>query len=521
MAISFTEQQKRDITRRQINLQKENDVHQIIVDGTNKNLVTLQSVDLANKVFYDFFDTQARAYESEYEQISGQVADKYSTGDTDLLVAAQSSTSQPFFPPVSGSNVYTNFIPLIQSGVFTNNKVKGLFHPTSTNSTYESTTLTSLVSMINRLNNGISGVFSASAASDLSAIIPPSQFSAVTVEVNISSGFTVNDYVYVNKGSASGLYQVTAVNLVGPPYSITIIGIIPSKIGMSGGGIEIDNTVSAFTDSEKQSLTSTKYTELLNNIAAASVVSGYPKSITSLVSEWNGFLSNSEAALTLQNDSRSIQLAENSASYNSVTSAISAVSVWASLPTTGSGLTMTKFMAASISNLMPSISQRIAAILTRISQIQTALGSSSANSLTQSGESFTSTDLTNSYYKRYLWLNVRINRVSGSLSRYYQTLNAKDQVSILYNNNLILSNEYDSYFSTTAIKFLDGSNIIQVNDFSKFSVGDVVSVISESQPEYSLGIVEKLGTNQLRLDRAIPVTYLTTDEESARIFKAL
>jgi len=519
MAISFTEQQKRDITRRQINLQKENDVHQIIVDGTNKNLAILQSVDLANKVFYDFFDIQARSYELEYEKLSGQVADKYNTGDTDLLVAVQNSTSQPFFPPISGANVYSNFIPLIQSGIFTNNKVKGVFHPTSTNSRYEQNILSELAVMVNRLNNGITGAMNATAVADNLTTIPASQFSSITIDVNISTVFQVNEYVYIRQGSASGIYQIT--NVINFPDQLTIVGVLPSKTAMNGSGIQISNTVAAFTDTEKRGLISANYQEILNNITTASDVSGYPKSILSLVNEWDGNLAGSNIALTSQNDSRSTQSSQNSIARTSVNNAISAVSAWLSLPTTGSGSTSTKFISTNITQLLIYINQRIIFIPTRQAQILASLGTSSAASLAQSGETFTSSDLTNSYYKRYLWLNVRINRVSGSLSRYYQTLSAKDQVSILYNNNLILSNEYDSYFSTTAIKFLDGSNIIQVNDFSKFSVGDVISVISESQHEYSLGIVEKLGTNQLRLDRAIPVTYLTTDEESARIFKAL
>jgi hypothetical protein len=90
---------------------------------------------------------------------------------------------------------------------------------------------------------------------------------------------------------------------------------------------------------------------------------------------------------------------------------------------------------------------------------------------------------------------------------------------MLASNNTDIENQYKLYFNTKRLIASDETSIAQLDDLSGLVVGDIVYLVSESQPELQLGVVQLMGTNQVRFDKPIPNKY--TKDDIARIFKLL
>ena len=509
MPITFSSSDRLAITRRQLKIELENSGFQSSINSFTSQANQLLQVDNGNAKFYDFYNSIVNSYETESQQMNGNVAAEYTGGDLDA--AAQTPSIAPFFP-TTGTSAYTRNLPLIQDGSFTNNTVKGFFYPSSTDSRYEQNILNNAIvsqgleQMIFRLQNGISG--SSSATTTDSTSIPAGSITNFTIDVSSTSGFSVNDLIYINNGSASGIYQInTIINIMMPlTTQFTISSIIPTQMGISAGAT-IKNTVSAFTPTELQNLSSVNYQEILNNIT---------NGINSLILEWQGKISSQITALSGNQDDRSPFVTQNSSALSAVNNTNSIINTWIALSNTGIN---GKYVSSSIAPISSELSNRLSTIPNRITEIGGALGNSGSDALIQSGDTFSTNVANNPYYNRYTWLNFRINRASGSLRRYYAANQSQGVVQQLLNDNNSIKSQYNSYFNTKAITFIDGSNIIHVKDTIGLSTGDSITTVSETQPEIQRTVLDILGTTQLKLDLAIPNTYLVSD--LARIFKML
>jgi hypothetical protein len=313
----------------------------------------------------------------------------------------------------------------------------------------------------------------------------------------------VGELVYIEKSGASGLYKITAIV---PATSITVESVIPSTTGIAANA-NIDNNVLAFTASERQNLTSALYQELLTNIT---------NRISALIAEWEGKIDQQISIISTNQDDRTPQISENAAALADVNNTKSIIDAWQALPNTGVGA---KYTASAILTISNEITARTAFMSTRITQVTTALGGSSGAALTQSGDSYTTSVPNNPYFNRYKWLNFRINRASGSLRRYHAANQSKGAVQQLQADNTAIKAEYNGYFLTKAISFNDASDIIHVKDVTGLNPGDTITVVSETQPEITRTIVAVMGTTQLKLNAAVPITYKL--EDIARIFKTL
>ncbi|MEM4360225.1 MAG: hypothetical protein QXT45_06815 [Candidatus Bilamarchaeaceae archaeon] len=500
MSITFTAAERKAITRRQIKIDLENDAFQSAANAFNEQEVALQQVDNANVVFYNFYNSVCTYYENEARRMNGAIPDTYTNAD--LIAAAETAGGAPFFP-----TGYNRAIPLIADGSFINNKVKGFFHPTGTDARFEqnilnnTTVFNGLQQMIFRLENGITA--STPSTTTTTTAIPAGPVTGLVLSTTSTTGFSVGQLVYINGTSGSGIYTITAIV---PSTSITVSSVIHTQTGITGT-ITLDNDVPAFTATERQNLTSTLYNELLNNIA---------NRISALVDEWEGKIDDLISDLTSQPDDRTPFQAQRNAALAAVNAAKATITTWKALPNTGP---TGKYVASSIAPLSSQISTRLTDIPTRISQITTALGSTSAQALTQSGDNFSTSIPNNPYFNRYKWLNNRINRIVGSLRRYYAASQSKSTLNVMMAANTSIQSEYDSYFKTVAITFNDGSDIIHVKSNTGFSVGDNVIIVSETEPEITRTIQAILGTTQIRLNAAVPVTYRIND--MARLFKIL
>jgi len=503
MPISFTAAERKAITRRQIRIALENSGFALSIAAFAGQSIALLQVDVANTVFYDFYNGIVEAYEGEGRKMNGLIPSLY-TG-ADIISNAQTPNLDPFFPMTPAPSYIRN-LPLIQDGTHTNNKVKGFFHPTGTDARYEQNILSNgtvydgLTEMIFRLNNGISG---GGATTTTTTAISAGVQTGVVLTVAVTTGFSNGELVYINNGAASGIYLITGIV---PATSITVSSVVHTQTGIASGAT-IKNTVAAFTNTERENLTSSLYQEILTNIT---------NRILSLISEWETNLNFQVTFITGNDDDRATQVTQNTAALADVNNAKSIIDIWQALASTGVGA---KYTSVGIAPISAEITARATFISARLAEIATALGGTSGDTLFQSGDTFGTNSAGNPYFNRYKWLNFRINRASGSLRRYYAATQSQGAVQELYATNVSLQSEYDSYFLTKSVVFNDGSAILHIKDLAGLAPSDSLTVVSETQPEISRTIVSLMGTTQIQLNAPVPKTYKTDD--IARIFKTL
>lgn len=470
MPISFTAAERLAITRRQVRIALENAGFQTSINSYNGQQAALLQVDTSNAKFYDYYNTIVQAYENEVRHINGIVADVYLAGD--IPAAAQTPTIPPFFP-TSPLPAYPKNIPLIQDGIHTNNKVKGFFHPTSTDILHEQNLLPGLQTTITFLLGG------AGTSSDTtSTSIPAGPVTGLVLSLPAPPTFNIGDLIYAVNGANYGVYIVT--NTSTAPDTITVNSVIVAQSAIASG----------------------------SNIS--SQVVDIQTAIFNYVTFWQSKLNSQNSALSGQQDERSPQITQNAAAVTSINNALAIINPWLLAPT---------YTAPGLAPIQAQITARITQVTTRIAEITTALGGSSANSLSQSGDSYSTSSPNNPYFNRYKWLNFRINRASGSLRRYYSANQSKDAVQTLLNDNNTIKGEYDAYFLTKPITFNDGSDILHLKDLTGLANGNTLTIVSETQPEITRTIVQLMGTTQVKLNAPVPTTYKL--EDVARAFKTL
>jgi hypothetical protein len=530
--MNFSSGDIKSITRRMSNIPTENLAYSLTVGNSSKDLLKLLEVDHANNSFFTFYDAQCKAYEGEARGVDGKVAavlippvDQTGVFDSilnspdplsailntpDILGPVADFTNQlSAFSSMFPDGSYKRLIPLINDGTLANNTVKGRFHPTSTDSRYELNILSNssekdgLLQLLNILDNGLPSV-----EHTTSTIVPlPSgQNTSFNLEVDDPSGYTPGELILVNYAPYSSLLKIN--NISGQFLIVTTI--IPSSSIMPSGS-DVTNYQLPFTNTERQNMTHPVYSEYLN---------GLGNRIIAIANEWLLRLQSQLTAISTQNDKRSTyQTYNNIAKLDLdplIPSTRSALDHWLALSFSGIGQ---KFSIIEINSLRGYLNNRIAYIPNRVSQIDSALGGDSLNSLSQSGNLFSATDVTNSYYSRYIWLDVKSNKLAGSLRRSFNMSSAIDSVQqIMKVNNAVLA-QYQSILISKSLILNDGTDTLHLDSNSGFSVGDIVYAVSETQGELQLGIIEIQGTNQVKVDKALPLTY-TTDDKS-RIFKLL
>jgi len=236
--------------------------------------------------------------------------------------------------------VYEHYIPLILSGSFTNNKVKGFFHPTSTDADNEQQHLSDLTSEIDLIKNG----FNDGSGGDTGTIsIPAGVITGFNLTVGSVSGFNPGSRIVAYNGSASGIYLVTAVASL-PTPTLTIDSIVPTAIGISSP--TVSNVFPGFNNATRTSMVSGSYQEILDSLASI---------IDSLVSSWEARLVDQTTQLNANDDDRATQLAQISAAVMNVFTANLAINAWQALPSSGA---TGRFTDASLSPLETVISSR-------------------------------------------------------------------------------------------------------------------------------------------------------------------
>lgn len=445
----------------------------------------LQNRDNSLKIFFDKYNDIANAYQTEHRWINGTT---YTTVvNSDLEDAAQKKPGNKHFA-TDGS--WLNFQPKKHSSS------EGL--PTSLSGGHELEIFTKniedggLTALLDFLINGqTSGV-----ANDTlgAAYIPGSGNMTVT-----SGGQTVGNLIIVEGGGFSGLFLVDSVT--GPVLTVTEVfppdGVLPMTTST------VKENIIAFTNSERNTLTSTDYENVLDQLANAIIAS---------VLSWETILNNQLAQLNANNDSRNPQVSEIAAAIADITNAKNIIDYWQALPDTGVTLLDSKFVNANIIPIQNEVTDRTAYSTTRMSEITTALGN-----ISQSGDgTFSGVGI---YYERFNQINLRINLVGGPLTEYYEKNLATSALNQIADTATSTSAAYNTELRTEPLSAsANGSNTIVVASITGFAVGNSIYVMADTLTELS-GTITAINGLNVTLSFSVPNTYTTALK--ARLYKQL
>lgn len=253
---------------------------------------------------------------------------------------------------------------------------------------------------------------------------------------------------------------------------------------------------------------------------------------TSLITEvnnWKAFLQ-ATTPVIITTDTDTGRQTQNNTSIADVANAIAQIDIWLAYATfnTSHGQTTcagfnsynvnllpaTKFRVGELSVLKNEITARTAFIPTRVSQLNTNLGS-----VVQDLSTGNITSSSGFYGDRMSILNLRLNLMNGSLRKVEGLKLGEKAQDEAVNSNANATSVYGSVMKVSAFRApATGIATIHVKDATGFSVSNSVYVISDTQAEIPATIVAISG-NAITLSVNIPSKY--RQNENARIYKEL
>jgi len=297
-----------------------------------------------------------------------------------------------------------------------------------------------LIATVNILKNGISGAGGTTTTQNPIHDIPAGAVTGLQLDVVSTTNFNVNDLVFINKGSSSGIYTITAKD----SSHLTIDSLIPSSVGFTGTGSTIKNSVVGFTNSERNTLISSTYQGILTQLT---------NRIKTTAALWDTALANQLVQLNINID----EPAQITAAKSAITTARTAYSTWFALADTGAS---GKFVDTSLNNLATAYNARNSGIATRVGQITAGLGS-----VSQDAEGVFSGG--GNYLQRYKCLGFLINTANGPI---YQANGLK-----------AAKTNFEDKVKSTADKLATFSNLVRYGAGTKDPVGSTLIIDGASQ----------------------------------------
>ena len=361
---------------------------------------------------------RATPYENEHRWIDGTTYTTITTGQ--IETAGADGRAAYFFP-----EAWVKSNPQIKDNANGNPRSNQAPNELQTlNKTLENQ---GLIATIGLLRNGQPG----STSGILNLSYSPG---ASTIELTISSGFTIGNLLYIAGSGTSALVRITGISGV----EISISEIIAPAVTIAIGGTVVENIL-GFTNSERNTLTSITYqrilTELTNRIKTTAAL-------------WNSMVLNQIAQLAIQIDNPT----QTTSAKNSANSAKTAYDTWFALTDTGAS---GKFVDTSLNNLATSYNGRISISTTRVSQISTNLGS-----VSQDGEGNSSGS--GVYLQRFKCLGYLINTANGPI---YQA-----------NGLGAAKGNFEDKVKSSADKLATFSNLVRYGGATKDPVGNSLDI---------------------------------------------
>ena len=439
MAISFTNDQIRDMSKSILTLPNDIATASQVKSSQTAGVADLQKKDDNNKVFFNNFLNICNQYHNELVAMNGTKKATYDPATLDA--SAHQAPGNLHFPSTPPASAWTKFQPKVLP--------ENTGQPETSVSGNEVAADAQIEVDLGYFLNGF-----ADGASSHSSTTPYSSVSGITVDN--ASGFATGQKIIISAGS-DGLFG-TIATLTG--MIITVNVIIPPE-GTLGIGSTVKNFMAGFTNTERESGVAS-----LQNI-----FNGFKSKITSEVNDYKSHLTAEQSALNA-NDATTPEKEEIATAKTNVSTILAAVSTWQAAPDTGTGTA--RWGNNLINPFKSALQTRAGQVSNRLAQINLRLGSVvQADDGSYSGS--------NGYLKLFDWINMRINKVSGTLLQVYMSAlggTALDQQTGGLQKQL---DEYTKVFSVTKMT-ADGThtNVIQVEDVAQFVVGDAVMVIDDN-----------------------------------------
>lgn len=235
----------------------------------------------------------------------------------------------------------------------------------------------------------------------------------------------------------------------------------------------------------------------------------------------------SEVSLIVTNDPSTSNQTQNNAAINDINNVIiPALNAWLAYPdfntahsqTTCAGfnsynsnlLAPTKLHSTQLMALQTALNTRNSFVTSRISQLNTVLGS-----IVQDVNTGDLTSSSGLYGKRYGYLNLRLNLMGGSLAQLSASQSATTAQTNITNNIKSTSSTYMTFLPTSSFKSpSNGTSIVHVLSASLFSQGDTVFIMADDQQEIQRA-VKSINGDAITLNDVVPAGYAS----NARMYK--
>lgn len=483
------------ISRRLIKIPIENAAYLTAKANSDAAQAIYQKVDDANSDFSDFYIGIADNYDGEYQAVSGNIPATFD--DSDIEDSAYQIDPNIFFPVSTPFNFFlipkiTDEVNGTATGVDNLSDAQAINCPPSVSSPSGNGLIQLIDILVNGFDYGASSetldVLYASGGTSITTVGPLSTSAGEILLVGSTCLLVVNSVA----GNTINVYPLTTFS------------------GSVSAGASVNKVFPGFSASNRRSLVASvgAYQSILDCLTTTG-----SNSIIQRVLDWESSVVDQLAFLSANEEDRAAQIAQIATAVTTNNTAQTAINTWQTLSNTGTG---GKFDDTPINILLSAANTKDTFNTTRATQIQTALGSVIDNADGTYDYGITEEDI---YYRRYQWVDVRINRALGSLIRAINSMRGSTNLQSLIDNGEFLYAEYSTVMTASAlVEEPDGTNQIVVEDGSIFSRGDSCYVICEVTDELAV-TVQDIAGNTLTLDIDIPIEYTT--DELARIYKVL
>lgn len=312
-------------------------------------------------------------------------------------------------------------------------------------------------------------------------------------------------------------------------YEVQVINNILAFITAAGAFFDIENTsgqhaipnpagtcsISMYTDEATCVANSGIWTPGPDIIESYAAVVTLKNNIVAAVNSLVSIL-NLEVAAIPTNDPNSTNQTQNNAAITYINSTfLPAINAWLANPdfnpVPGSVTTIAQFYAYNSNLLAPTklhstqlatlhaaLSARLTFTTTRIAQLNTVLGSISQNI---SDGTVTSSGL---YGERFGFLALRLHILTGSLIQLNGLLNTTNAQTAIAASIAQNRDTYYGILPTSALQAPgNGTATISLVDVSFLSVGDIIHMVADNQPEITRGI-KSINVNSVVLSDVVP-----------------
>lgn len=473
MSLIFTDAQIKDISKEYLLIPSDIAKAQATLDKQDILKAQYLQNDENNKVFTDNLINIMAQYHEELKQMDGETRTTYQ--EAILVMAAQFLEGNEHFPTTTP--VWINYQPKLAAS---NNG-----SPITSTTPNEDTALDDLQPAIDDLING----FTDGAVTE----ILTSAYAAGVFDVANPTALVIGNRVVISQAGVSAYGVVTAIT-PGMTDDTIAINELAAPAGALGIGASVSNFHNGFTNNQRSGIDPILEPEYYNYLTAF---------IDAAVTAIETFLNAELAALNL-NDATGLEAAEIASAIADINSFKGVIDTWQAAAF--------RFSDAELAPLTAAATARDAQITARAIEIIDRLGS-----VMQAGDGSFSGD--GHYEALFSFINIRINRIEGSLVKFYgadQARRAMEQKIFTLEDK---AEEYEEIFVITALTAdTDGTNIIKVTSAVGLAISDTIKIMDDVQPVISRTIVDIDGLD-IEVDSPVPVGYLIS--KIARVVKQL